>query len=214
MIRVFIVDDHLMVLEGIRSLLLQEKEIRLDGYAMNAQSCLEYFVKHTVDIILMDINLPDMNGIDLCREIRTKYPGIRVLGLSTFNQGSYITKMMEYGASGYILKNADRHELMEAIRQVYKGNTYLSEEAGQVLRKQNTEDKLKLPALTRREKEVLELIAEGMTNPEIASRLYISLSTVDSHRKNLLAKLNSKNTASLVRFAMENNLLKKDTDPA
>src|SRR5690349_20522857 len=133
----------------------------------------------------MDINLPDMNGIDLCKEIRTKYPGIKVLGLSTFNQGSYITKMMENGASGYVLKNADRHELMHAIREVYKGNRYLSEEAGQVLRTQ--EDKANLPALTRREKEVLELIAEGLTNPEIASKLYISLSTVDSHRKNLLA---------------------------
>lgn len=209
MIRVFIVDDHLMVLEGIRSLLIQEKEIRLDGYAMNAQSCLEYFVKHTVDIILMDINLPDMNGIDLCKEIRTRYPGIKVLGLSTFNQGSYITKMMEHGASGYVLKNADRHELMHAIREVYKGNTYLSHEAGQVLRKENAEDRSKIPVLTRREKEVLELIAEGLTNPQIASRLYISLSTVDSHRKNLLAKMNTKNTASLIRFAIENKLLAK-----
>ena len=104
-IRVFIVDDHPLVQEGIRSLLLQERDIDLCGYAMTAASCLGFFVNNTADVILMDIELPDMNGIDLCREIKTKYPGIMVLGLSTFSQGSYITKMMENGASGYVFKN-------------------------------------------------------------------------------------------------------------
>src|SRR6476661_1860152 len=130
-IRVFIVDDHPMVQEGIQSLLRDEKEIELCGYAMTAASCLGYFVKNTADIILMDIALPDMNGIELCKEIKTKYPGIMVLGLSTFNQGSYVMKMMENGASGYILKNADKKELLEAIREVNKGKTYLSFEAAQ-----------------------------------------------------------------------------------
>src|SRR3982750_2395358 len=158
-IRVFIVDDHPLVQEGIRSLLLQERDIELCGYAMTAASCLGFFVNNTADVILMDIELPDMNGIDLCREIKSKYPGIMVLGLSTFSQGTYITKMMENGASGYVLKNSDRKELMEAIRLVNKGKTYLSFDAGKSLRKTST--LAQVPVITRREKEILAMIAEG-----------------------------------------------------
>jgi DNA-binding NarL/FixJ family response regulator len=204
-IRVFIVDDHPLVQEGMRSLLGNEKGIELCGYAMNAQSCLGFFVHNSADVILMDINLPDMNGIDLCKDIKAKYPGIMVLALSTFNQGSYITRMMENGASGYVLKNADKKELLEAIHEVSKGKTYLSFEAGQAMRK--ISESVQIPAITRREKEILVLIAEGLTNPEIANKLFVSPSTVDSHRKNLLAKLNVKNTASLVKFAMDHELI-------
>ena len=204
-IRVFIVDDHPLVQEGIRALLREEKSIEVCGYAMTAQSCLGFFVNNTADVILMDIELPDMNGIDLCKEIKRKYPGIMVLGLSTFNQGTYITKMMENGASGYVVKNADRKEMLEAIYQVYKGKKYLSFEAGQAMRKEN--DLPQVPIITRREKEILFLICEGLTNPEIAEKLFVSCSTIDSHRKNLLAKLGVKNTASLVKYAMDNSLI-------
>jgi DNA-binding NarL/FixJ family response regulator len=204
-IRVFIVDDHPLVQEGIRSLLREEKTIEVCGYAMTALSCLGFFVNNTADVILMDIELPDMNGIDLCKEIKTKYPGIMVLGLSTFNQGSYITKMMENGASGYVVKNADRKELLEAIQEVNKGKNYLSFEAGQAMRKET--DLPQVPLITRREKEILFLISEGLTNPEIAEKLFVSCSTVDSHRKNLLAKLGVKNTASLVKYAMDHSLI-------
>ena len=204
-IRVFVVDDHPLVHEGMRSLLGNEKGIELCGYAMTAQSCLGYFVHNSADVVLMDINLPDMNGIDLCKELKTKYPGIMVLALSTFNQGSYVTKMMENGASGYVVKNADKKELLDAIREVSRGKTYLSFEAGQALRKNN--ESAQIPAITRREKEILGLIAEGFTNPEIANKLFVSPTTVDSHRKNLLAKLNVKNTASLVKFAMDHQLI-------
>jgi DNA-binding NarL/FixJ family response regulator len=205
MIRVFIVDDHPLVQEGMRSLLNGEKDIELCGYAMTAASCLGFFLNNTADVILMDIELPDMNGIDLCKEIKMKYPGVMVLGLSTFNQGSYVTRMMENGASGYVVKNADKKELLEAIHEVNKGKTYLSFEAGQALRKKSAT--AQVPLITRREKEILTLIAEGLTNPEIAEKLFVSSSTVDSHRKNLLAKLNVKNTASLVKFAMEHALI-------
>jgi DNA-binding NarL/FixJ family response regulator len=204
-IRVFVVDDHPLVQEGMRSLLGNEKGIEICGYAMTAQSCLGFFAYNSADVILMDINLPDMNGIDLCKEIKTKYPGIMVLALSTFNQGSYVTKMIENGASGYVVKNADKKELLEAIYQVSKGKTYLSFEAGQAMRKNN--ESAQIPVITRREKEILVLIAEGLTNPEIASKLFVSSSTVDSHRKNLLAKLNVKNTAALVKFAMDHQLI-------
>lgn len=124
--------------ESIRSLLSGEKGIELCGYAMSAQSCLGFFINNKADVILMDIALPDMNGIDLCKEIKSKYPGIMVLGISTFSQVSYITKMMENGASGYILKNADKTELLDAIREVNKGKTYLSFKAEQVMRRENT----------------------------------------------------------------------------
>lgn len=204
-IRVFVVDDHPLVQEGMRSLLGNEKGIEICGYAMTAQSCLGFFAHNSADVILMDINLPDMNGIDLCKEIKTKYPGIMVLALSTFNQGSYVTKMIENGASGYVVKNADKKELLEAIHEVSKGKTWLSFEAGQAMRKNN--ESAQIPVITRREKEILILIAEGLTNPEIASKLFVSSSTVDSHRKNLLAKLNVKNTASLVKFAMDHQLI-------
>src|SRR3954469_19500288 len=157
MIRVFIVDDHPLVQEGMRSLLNGEKDIELCGYAMTAASCLGFFLNNTADVILMDIELPDMNGIDLCKEIKMKYPGVMVLGLSTFNQGSYVTRMMENGASGYVVKNADKKELMEAIHEVNKGHTYLSFEAGQAMRKESSSPQV--PLLTRREKEILILIA-------------------------------------------------------
>jgi DNA-binding NarL/FixJ family response regulator len=205
MIRVFIVDDHPLVQEGIRSLLAGEKDIELCGYAMTAASCLGFFLNNTADVLLMDIELPDMNGIELCKEIKSKYPGVMVLGLSTFNQGSYVTRMMENGASGYVVKNADKKELLEAIHEVNKGRTYLSFEAGQALRKKSAAPQV--PLITRREKEILTLIAEGLTNPEIAEKLFVSSSTVDSHRKNLLAKLDVKNTAALVKFAMDHALI-------
>jgi DNA-binding NarL/FixJ family response regulator len=200
---IFIVDDHYMVIEGIRSLLQNEKGIEWTGHAMNAASCLAFLKKQQPDVILMDINLPDKSGIDLCKEVKEKYPSIFIIGLSTFNQQSFIQKMMEHGASGYVLKNATQEELKEAIETVIKGKVFLSEDVSQALRKEETPDIV----LTRREKEVLELIADGMTNMEIAQKLFISVTTVDTHRKNLLAKLEARNTASLVRIATQLQLI-------
>lgn len=204
-ISVFIVDDHHMVIEGIRSLLKDEPAVELTGHAMNAESCLQFLLHNQPDVILMDINLPGMNGIQLCAEVRLKYPSTFVLGLSTFNQQSYIEKMMEAGASGYILKNATGQEILEALRVVMKGQVYLSHEAASSLHSKTGH---LLPALTRREKEILILIAEGLTNVEIAERLFVSSSTIDTHRKNLLLKMDARNTAALVRIAMENGMLR------
>jgi DNA-binding NarL/FixJ family response regulator len=197
--RVFIVDDHYMVIEGIRSLLQHEKNIEWMGHAMTATSCLSFLQMQQPDVLLMDINLPDKSGIDLCKEVKEKYPFIFIIGLSTFNQQSFIEKMISNGASGYLLKNATQEELMEGIETVMKGKLYLSGEAAQSLKKTNSDT----PLLTRREKEVLELIAEGMTNNEIAQKLFISSTTVDTHRKNLLAKFDAKNTATLIRMAAQ-----------
>ncbi|MGN6438612.1 MAG: response regulator [Agriterribacter sp.] len=195
--KLFIVDDHYMVIEGIRSLLQNEAGIEWTGHAMSAASCLAFLKQQLPDVILMDINLPDKNGIDLCKEVRSLYPSVFIIGLSTFNQQSFIQKMMDNGASGYILKNATHEELMEAIETVVKGKTFLSNESAAILRKQDNS----MPVITFREREVLELVAEGMTNNEIAQRLFISSTTVDTHRKSLLNKFAAKNTASLIRMA-------------
>ncbi len=205
-ITVFITDDHYMVIEGIRSLLQSEEEIELIGYASNAASCLAFLKQQQPDVILMDISMPDKNGIDLCREVKDKYPFIQILGLSTFDQKSFVLKMMDNGASGYLLKTASKQELTKAIRVVSEGGTYLSHLASDAL-KSALRDKSSLPFITRREKEVLKLIADGLTNVEIAKKLFISTSTVDTHRKSLLAKFNKKNTAALVRFITQEGLI-------
>ena len=206
-IRVFIVDDHPVVIEGIHSLLINEKDIEWVGQAMNAQSCLGYFINNTADVVLMDISMPGMDGVELCPIMKERYPNVFILGLSTFNQGLYIKKMMENGASGYILKNSSKEELIEAIHVVSDGDIYFSSEAGQALSDYQRSSKKELPVLTAREKEILELIAEGYTNPQIAEKIYLSQFTVDSHRKNLLAKLNVKNTATLIKLAVEHKLI-------
>jgi DNA-binding NarL/FixJ family response regulator len=151
----------------------------------------------------MDINMPDKSGIDLCKEVKEKYPSVFIIGLSTFNQQSFIQKMMDNGASGYVLKNASGEETLEALNTVTKGKTYLSFEAGQTM-KNRTENSI---ILTRREKEVLELIAEGMTNGEIAAKLFISVTTVDTHRKNLLAKFEARNVAAMVKIASQQQFI-------
>jgi DNA-binding NarL/FixJ family response regulator len=202
-VKVFIVDDHYMVIEGIRSLLQNEKKIEWVGHASNASSCLAFLQKQQPDVILMDINMPDKSGIDLCKEVKEKYPSVFIIGLSTFNQQSFIQKMMDNGASGYVLKNATQEELIEAIEQVMKGKTYMSDEVAQLLRKHEENEVV----LTRREKEVLQLIADGLTNNEVAQKLFISITTVDTHRKNLLAKFDVKNTASLIRVAAQKQLI-------
>lgn len=204
-IKVFIVDDHYMVIEGIRSLLQNETAIEWMGHATNAASCLAFLQQQIPDVLLMDINLPDTSGIDLCREVKEKYPAIYILGLSTFNQQSFIEKMIANGASGYVIKNATQQELMEAIQTVVKGKQYLSFDAAVAMRKPDTQNNI--PVITRREKEVLGLIAEGLTNNEIARQLFISNTTVETHRKNILSKLGAKNTASLIRIAAQLKLI-------
>jgi DNA-binding NarL/FixJ family response regulator len=199
-VKIFITDDHYMIVEGIRSLLQHEDGIEWMGHAMTAASCHAFLQQQQPDVILMDISLPDKSGIDLCKEVKAKYPAIHILGLSSFNQQSFIQKMLENGASGYVLKNATREELIEAIEAVMRGETFLSHEAAATIKRNEAS---KIPVITRREKEVLALIAEGLTNSEIAEKLFISTTTVDTHRKNLLSKFEVKNTATLIRLAAQ-----------
>jgi DNA-binding NarL/FixJ family response regulator len=203
-VKVFIVDDHYMVIEGIRALLLDDKTIDLIGHASNADSCLS-FIRHTrPDVILMDISMPDKNGVELCKEVRELYPDVFVIGLSTFNQYTYVDAMLRNGASGYLLKNAGKQEITDAIHVVAKGKTYLSDDAATTLK---NAAQLESPVLTRRENEILRLIAEGLANPQIAEKLFLSQSTVETHRKSLMRKLNIKNTALLVRYAIDQKIV-------
>lgn len=201
--KIFIVDDHYMVIAGIREILQNEKNIEWIGHAMTASACLAFLQKQQPDVMFMDISLPDTSGIDLCKVVKEKYPSVLVIGLSTFNQQPFIKKMIDNGASGYVLKNATQDELMEAISVVLEGKQYLSFEAGQTLSRTKSNNIV----ITRREKEVLGLIAEGMTNNEIAKKLFLSSTTVDTHRKNLLAKFDVKNTASLIKMAVQMQLI-------
>jgi DNA-binding NarL/FixJ family response regulator len=206
MTTVFIVDDHKMVIEGLISLLQHEPGIDVSGYALTGEGCLEFLKKQTTDVILMDINLPGINGIDLCKTVKAIYPGIQVLALSSAYEGTFIVKMMQQGASGYLLKNAEKKEIVEAILAAAAGKIYLSFESQEIYRS-TLHQQQKEPVLSKREKEVLRLIADGHSNTEIGRRLFISSDTVDSHRKNLYAKLKVNNMAQLMRMVIEHKLL-------
>ncbi|MBS1506680.1 MAG: response regulator transcription factor [Bacteroidetes bacterium] len=205
-IKVFLVDDHPMVIEGLATIIRSSPALEYVGYATSAASCRGFFTHGLADVVLMDINLPDQNGVDLCEELKTKFPYLNILAISSNDQGSFVKNMMEKGASGYVFKNVTKEELIEAITKVAAGQTYLSREANFVMREEKKRE-ASLPVLTRREKEVLLLIAKGLTNPQIAEQLFISLSTVESHRKSLMAKLNTSNTASLLRVSAEMGFL-------
>jgi DNA-binding NarL/FixJ family response regulator len=205
MIKVFIIDDHQMIIEGIRTLLEGEAGIEWMGCAKLPSELMNFLKSRQPDVLLMDINLPQKSGLDLCKEVKEKYPAIHIVGLSTSDQVSVIRKMRENGASGFLLKDASKQEIITALHEVSRGNEYVSFSVAEALKKRVPNDQL--PVLTKREKEILELIAEGHTNHEIADRLFLNSTTIDSHRKNMLTKFNVKNTAALIKIAMTNHLI-------
>jgi DNA-binding NarL/FixJ family response regulator len=209
MITVFILDDHYMVVEGIRSLLANERDIELIGSASTIASCRAFLKNRIPDIILMDINLPDGNGIDMCKEVKQNYPGVQILAISTFNQTSFIKDMMNNGASGYVLKNVSQKELTEAIHLAASGEIYMAFDVAKTLHAAQISSPAKI-VIGRREKEVLLLISDGLTNGDIAQKLSLSVNTVDTYRKSLLLKLNAKNSVELVKLALMNKLISFD----
>ena len=204
-IQVLVVDDHPMVIAGMRSLLSNLDFIGIAGVAANAFEAVALLKTTRVDVAIVDINLPDVNGIELTAKINKEFPKVKVLAMSTFKERSYISRMIQSGASGYLIKSASAEEIAEAVLTAYEGKLYLSLDlsAIDIGRSGNTEP----PILSRREKEVLENIAEGLTNPQIAEKLFISLHTVDTHRKNILTKFNVNNTAALIKLAVRLNLV-------
>ncbi|MGN6602327.1 MAG: response regulator [Ginsengibacter sp.] len=207
MTRVFIIDDHPMVVEGLQSLLNRLENIEVSGSVSNAFDAIPFIEKNIPDVILLDINLPEISGIELCKKIHQQFPSIKILGISTFSERSYISRMIENGASGYLIKSASAEEIAEAIQTVMHGKMYLSVAMEHMMKPLSVLPSDDLPALTKREKEVLQLISEGLTNNQIAEKLFISPLTVDSHRKNLLTKLSVNNTASLIKLAVKHGLV-------
>jgi len=210
MTTVFIVDDHPVVVEGLKSVIEKLENIQVSGVAYNAVDAVNLLKITATDVLLLDINLPDINGIDLCKKVRKEFPEIRVLAISTFSERSYISRMIENGALGYLIKSASADEIAEAVASVMEGKLYMSLNMEHLLRPVSVISMGNLPDLTKREKEVLQLIAKGMTNNQIAEKLFVSPSTVDTHRKNMITKLEVSNTAALVRFAVEHGLIDKD----
>lgn len=213
-IKILIADDHTMFVDGIHSILQNVKDIRVAGRCFDGPSVVEFVQSEVVDIILLDVNLPGMTGIEVCKQLSKSHPKVKVLAISMFNEESYVTEILNHGASGYILKNTGREELLKAIRTVYSGKSYFSKDVTQTImkglmnqRKASNKSEKFYPKISRREREVLKLIAQEFTTQEIANQLFISLKTVESHRSSLLSKMNARNSAGLVRIAMENNLL-------
>ena len=212
MIKVLIADDHKVLIDGIKSILNSENEINVVADASNGQEVLDLLKEVEVDVILLDINMPILDGLDTCKLVHKKYPEIRILALTMYGEGSFISGMLKNGASGYMLKNSNKHEMIDAIRTVYSGENYYSKEVTQNLISRMMPGKTVstnplLPRITRREKEILKLIVDEHTTQEISEKLFISLSTVETHRANLLSKLNVRNTAGLVRVAIEKGLV-------
>jgi len=210
MIRVLIADDHQMFVDGLKSLLVEEKEMCVVGEASNGYEVLEICEHEQVDIVIMDINMPLMDGIQTSKKLSKTHPSVKILGLSMYNDKDYITDILKAGARGYVLKNTGKDSLMNAIATLQSGSTYLSEEVSKTLlssfMKSQTGDQL-IEKLSDREREVLDCIASGLTTHEIADKLFISKNTVETHRKNLLYKLKAKNTAELVNNAYKQRLI-------
>jgi DNA-binding NarL/FixJ family response regulator len=208
MIRILLVDDHKIFTEGIASLLLHEADFNIVGECQTALQVKRFLASDEIDVVLLDINLGADNGLDICKYITENNPKVKVLAMSMYNEESFITRMIKNGALGYILKNTSAEELLKAIRTVYTGKTYQSEEVMNIImrglsRKKQQEKNLYEIRFTRREKEVLELIAKGKTTREMASELCLSEKTVETHRSNLLSKFEVKNVVSLLKIAME-----------
>lgn len=207
MTRVIIIDDHPIVLEGLKNLLTAQPDISMAGYFNSGQSALEGLPEASPDVILLDINLPDTSGIDLCREISAKHKQVKIIALSIHNERAVVQSMLQNGAHGYVLKNAFGEEILQGIREIMNGHTFLCEATKQALEQAEDDDPDQVPLITRREKEVLRLIGKGCTTYEIADRLFISPHTVESHRKKLMEKFGVNNIASVIRLAMEYRLL-------
>jgi DNA-binding NarL/FixJ family response regulator len=211
MISVMIADDHQMFIDGVKALLSSEDEIRVIGEALSGIELMALLESKTPDVVLMDVNMPQMDGLEATSRIHLKYPDVKILMLTMYNNEDFIFGLMNAGASGYILKNTGRTELTEAIRAVHSGKTFYSKEVSETIlqniTKKPAQQKMEAAQLTEREKDVLRLIAQELTTLEIAERLFISPNTVETHRKNLMSKLHAKNIAGLVRFALQTGLI-------
>jgi DNA-binding NarL/FixJ family response regulator len=210
MIKVSITDDHFVVLKGIETLLIEIEDIEVISTQENGKTTLLNIEKQQPDVLLLDINLPDINGIELTKIILEKHPKIKIIALTNYEDVSFVKRMLDFGASGYLLKNVHKDELIKAIYSVIKGENYLQKTLEKKIlnqslgREGNTSI---LPKLTRRETDVLRAIYEEMTTQEISEKLFISPKTVEAHRMNMMSKLGAKNSIGMIKIAIEQQLL-------
>ena len=203
MIHVHIVDDHKLLAEGLVKLINESELALVVAVSYNAAQCKQALAQELPDVLLLDINLPDANGIELCVALKAQYPNLKILALTSYGEYSVVRRMMENGALGYVLKNAMSEEVLAGIETVARGETFLCHEVDVLMKKKNND----AIWLTNRERDLLRLIVEGYTNPEIAEAIFLSPETIKGYRKNLLVKLGAKNTASLVKMAIEQKLI-------
>lgn len=214
-IKIILVDDHQIVRDGIKSLLNDNPTIEVIGEAQNAYVFFELIKTKIPDVVLLDISLPGMSGIEATKIINDNFPQIKILMLSMYTSEDFIFNALKAGVCGYIPKNTTRKELLLAINEVYAGNQYFSKEIADTILKsyvqsakygQNASND-KSNNLTKREKEILKYVVEGVTNPKIAEKLFISIRTVETHKTNIMKKLNLNNNIDLVKFAIKNNII-------
>jgi len=216
-VKILLADDHKIVRDGIKLMLEPQAGIDVVDEAENGEKALDILKDQFVDIVVMDINMPVMDGITATKKIKEKFPDVKVLALTMSNDDLHIRQMIQAGASGYIMKSAGRQELKEAINAIMEGKHYFSDEATESIMMDLVKGKGKSTDpdpihITDRELEILELIVQEHTNQEIAEKLFISSRTVDAHRRNLLQKTGARNTAGLVKYAFQHNLISTGKD--
>lgn len=207
LIKLAIVDDHPVVIEGLQRLLGSKDYLNVAGTFTSGADFLNFMKCNRTDIVLLDISLPDMNGMELCKEIKKRAPGTCVLVLSNHSERSIIMQMLQNGASGYLLKNASADELLNCISEALAGQITFSNEIKQIIARPSAHELKEVPQLTRREKEILNLISDGMTTPQIAEKLNLSQLTIETHRRNLLQKFDVNNVAALIKVAVQQGLV-------
>jgi two-component system response regulator NreC len=211
-IRILLADDHKIVRDGLRTLIGKETGMEVIGEAENGRKALKMVQKIRPSVVIMDVTMPDMNGIEATRKIVTEVPGVKVIALSMHSDRRFVLGMLEAGAAGYLMKDCAFDELAKAVRSVATGHTYLSPSIADVLVKgylDKIDEKISVgrSPLTQREREILQLLAEGQSSKEIAAHLNVSVKTVETHRRNMMQKLNMRSVAELTKYAIREGLI-------
>jgi DNA-binding NarL/FixJ family response regulator len=208
-VKIAIADDHELIIQGLSLMLQNNQSVQIVWKNHGAVKLLENLQAHLPDVLLLDIQMPVANGINLCSIIRKAIPDLKIIALTNFDESYYVKQMLRNGASGYLLKNTDQETLIKAINTVRSGQVFLDPQLQHILLEQLTKSRSSSMTvkLTRRENEILQLIAEERSNQEIAEMLFISLRTVETHRLNLTQKLAAKNAAGLVKEALKRGLI-------
>jgi len=213
-IKIILVDDHQMFRDGVKSVLNDEENIDIIGEVGASEDLFELLKLQKPDLIITDISLPGISGIEIAKYISENYPEIKILILSMHSNEEFITKALSVGANGYLPKDTSMNELLDAINTIYKGENYFNKDISNTILKsiinKSKDVKGNDKCLTKREKEVIALVVEGLSNKEIAEKLFISVRTVDSHKNNIMQKLNLKSSVELVKYAIKNNLARLD----